>query len=781
MRSLDRLSRDEKNLIALGALADVEGITPFVFTDGPNGVRGAEGSTVFPSALVLAGSFDLALADEYGRMLAAEVRAAGANVLLGPVGDVLRVPWNGRAGESFGEDPFLSGELAGHVGRAVQESGVLAIAKHFVANNFEHLRTGSGPFFGRTHGVDVVVSERALREIYLEPFRRMFETYGLAGLMTSYNRLGGSYISENPEMLDLPRREWGFTGATFPDFLFAVRDVEAALDAGLDIPGLDGASGREAASVAALSDARIDELVGHVLSSIESVSLVEPESNPAGLGTVAALELAQRITREGAILLKNDGVLPAARGTRIALIAPTSLAHGAVIGGSAAVAWPEARVPSLGEELRRAGFDVIEVDPGAADIALPTIANKLLAEEAAIVVRDDTSGVEATIAASTLEFYDRPEGIGERWSASVATTVLAPATGTYRFALDFAGDATLTVNGTSITGSREASPMIEGPAYPLQAVVEVEAGPIEISVRYATGAALDVPPLGFRPGFRLGWSEVSHSIEDARAAARAADLAVIVVGRASGEAMDVESLHLPAVQESLIAAAANAASSTLVVTMGSGPVVMPWHESVDAILHLGQAGERSASALAELIAGAHEPGGRLPYTIPQLESDIPLDAHGYPGIDGTAVYSEGLDVGYRGYEQRAVEPLFAFGYGLGYTVFEQCDVHVAATSESIQLTAALRNVGPRTGKVVLQLYTAALDGDSPRALRGVGVATVSAGDVATVMIVVPWDELREFDEDRASYRHPASFRLELGYSSSDIWWSEEIRRSLREA
>lgn len=779
MRSLHDLSRDEKNLIALGGLSDVDGITPFVFTDGPNGVRGFEGSTVFPSALVLAASFDVALADEYGRMLAAEVRAAGANVLLGPVGDILRVPWNGRAGESFGEDPFLSGELAGHVGRAVQESGVLAIAKHFVANNFEHLRTGSGPFFGRTHGVDVVVSQRALREIYLEPFRRMIETYGLAGLMTSYNRLGGSYISQNAEMLDLPRREWGFTGATFPDFLFAVRDVEAALAAGLDIPGLDGASGREATSVAALSDDRIDALVGHVLSSIESVSLVEPESNPARLGTAAARELAQRIVREGAVLLKNDGVLPAAKGIRIALIAPTSLAHAAVVGGSAAVAWPEARVPSLGEELRRVGFDVVEVDPGAADTPLPTVTSELLAD-VAITVRDDASGVEATLAAPTLELYDRPEGVGERWSASVDASFLVPTAGTYRFALDFAGDATLTVNGTSITGSREASPMIEGPAYPLQAVV-VSAGPIEISIRFATGAALDVPPLGFRPGFRLGWSEVSHAIDDACAAARAADLAVIVVGRASGEAMDVESLHLPAVQETLIAAVADAARSTLVVTMGSGPLVMPWHESVDSILHLGQAGERSAPALAELIAGAHEPGGRLPYTIPKSESDVPLHPAGYPGVAGTAIYSEGLAVGYRGYQQRSVDPLFAFGHGLGYTVFEQKDVRVAATPEAIELTAELRNVGPRAGKVVLQLYSVALDGDSPRALRGVGVATVPAGDVATMVITVPWHDLREFDEGRASYRHPANFRLALGYSSSDIWWSEEMRRTLPEA
>lgn len=775
MRPLDSLTRAEKNLIAVGAVGEVAGLPAFVYTDGPNGVRGAIGSTAFPSSLVLGASFDVELAAEYGRMLATEVLAAGRNVLLGPVGDVLRVPWNGRAGESFGEDPVLVGEMAGRIGQAVQAHGVLAIAKHFVANNFEHRRTGSGPFVGRTDGVDVVISERALREVYLEPFRRMIAVYGVAGLMTSYNRLRGEYLSQTRAMLELPRREWGFEGATFPDYLFAVRDPQAALDAGLDIPGLDGPSGREAAAVEMLSADRIDELVGHVLSSIASVSLADATAHPERLGSPAARDLSERMVREGAVLLKNDAILPVARGARVLLVAPHDLSAMAITGGSAGVDWPEGRIESLADALRRNGFDVVDVDPGAADVPLPTVTSESLRSDAVVSVRDVATGAVRELALSEVELYDRPDGIGPEWSAELTATVVPRGPGRFRFALDFAGDAELTIDGESVVASREASPMIAGPAYPLQAFVDSAGGPIGISLRFSTAAALDVPPLGLRPGFRLGWSEVTEPFDRARHAAADADIAVVVVGRASGEAMDLESLRLPAAQEALIETIAAANPATLVVTMGSGPVVMPWIEQVPAVLHLGQAGEGSAPALADLVAGVHEPGGRLPYTVPRFESDVPLERDGYPGADGRAVYSEGLEVGYRGYRARGIRPLFEFGHGLGYTEFALDEAEIATDQHGIELTATVRNTGARAGKAVLQLYVDSLDGDSPRAMRAFAVVRASASDSARAVITVAWDDLREFDESAGS-RLPRRFGLDLGLSSSTTIWSREVER-----
>jgi hypothetical protein len=176
------------------------------------------------------------LARRYGVALGREVLAAGKNAIPAPAMDIARVPHGGRGGENLGEDPLLAGEIGGAIGGGIQSEGVLAVAKHYVANNFEWLRTGGGSFARRSPAIDIRVSMGTLYEIYLEPFRRALVRYGVAGLLGSYNRLNGRYTCQDAGLLDLPCTQWGWAGFTVPDFLFAVRDPGAALKAGLDLP-----------------------------------------------------------------------------------------------------------------------------------------------------------------------------------------------------------------------------------------------------------------------------------------------------------------------------------------------------------------------------------------------------------------------------------------------------------------------------------------------------------------------------------------------------------------
>jgi beta-glucosidase len=132
--------------------------------------------------------------------------------------DIARVPHGGRGGENLGEDPLLAGEIGGAIGGGIQSEGLLAVAKHYVANNFEWLRTGEGSFTRRSPAIDVRVSKRTLHEIYLEPFRRALVRYGVAGLLGSYNRLKGRYTCQDPDLLDIPRTHWRWAGFTVPDF-----------------------------------------------------------------------------------------------------------------------------------------------------------------------------------------------------------------------------------------------------------------------------------------------------------------------------------------------------------------------------------------------------------------------------------------------------------------------------------------------------------------------------------------------------------------------------------
>jgi beta-glucosidase-like glycosyl hydrolase len=318
---VNRLSLEDKLAVALHDFAAVtaENFVPFDYCDGPNGVRGHEGATAFPSTLALAASFDRELARRYGAALGQEALTAGKNAILAPALDIARVPHGGRAGENLGEDPMLAGEIGGAVGAGIQAEGVLAVAKHYVANDFEWLRTGNGSLPRRSDAIDIRVSSRTLHEIYLEPFRRALVRYGVAGLLGSYNRLNGRYTCQDPELLDIPRTQWGWAGFIVPDFLFAVRDPRAALEAGLDLPALGSDSQLTREDLLA-NEARLDSIALHVLAAVEYVGLKlmhEPSPQPPpGSASVAKI-----VAIEGMVLLKNDGpLLPMPASTRVAVV-----------------------------------------------------------------------------------------------------------------------------------------------------------------------------------------------------------------------------------------------------------------------------------------------------------------------------------------------------------------------------------------------------------------------------------------------------------------------------
>ncbi|BDZ64444.1 hypothetical protein GCM10025877_13820 [Agromyces mangrovi Wang et al. 2018] len=271
------VSIDEDRRLALNDFAG-GGLTPFVYADGPCGIRGVEGATALPSGITLAATFDTELAERYGDVLGAELRAAGCNVLLGPVLDVVRDPHGGRNGECLGEAPLLVGALGGRIARGVHAYGAIAVGKHFAAHDRETLRTGDGPYGARTDARDVRIDERALHEVHLEPFRRAVQDHGVAMLLASYVRVNGEYCSQSPELLRVPRTEWGFAGALMPDFLFAVRDAEAALAAGIDLPAIDlpgppPLAERTPAMVSAASDELVAGIGAHVRAAADQVGL----------------------------------------------------------------------------------------------------------------------------------------------------------------------------------------------------------------------------------------------------------------------------------------------------------------------------------------------------------------------------------------------------------------------------------------------------------------------------------------------------------------------------
>ena len=757
------MTRTADERIALNDLAG-GGVTPFAYADGSCGIRGVDGATALPSALTLAATFDPVIAEEYGALLADELLASGHNVLLAPALDIARDPRSGRLGENLGEDPLLAGELGGRMGRGIQQRGALAVAKHFVGNNIELRRTGEGSFGERTDAIDVRADERTLHEVYLAPFRRAVQDYGVAGLLGSYNRLNGEYACQSRFLLQLPREQWGFRGVTVPDFLFGVRDAEAALAAGLDIPGLDELAGRTEDMVTAADRELLAGVSEHVRAAVAQVGLVAASgvADPAGLGTCPALALAERVAIDGAVLLRNHEVLPFASGTRIALIGADEIAHRLVVGGAASVTLSSERIPDLDHELEAAGIRVVATAPGLANLPLPPL-TATDGVELSAVIRDGAG--ERLLSLRTAELRASDDDPGASWSA-VLTAVLPSDTGTRVIAVEFAGNVEVYFDGRRIAaGFREASPMIAGPHYVLQALVPATGSkPSRLEVRYRTGPAIAVPGTPIVPHLIVGAAPLDATRSAALAAASGVDAVVMLAGRVTGEAMDAESLELPAGQAELIDALAATGVPVVVVTHGAGPIVMPWRERVGAILHVGHPGERFAPALAAMLSGRHEPGGRLALTVPAEDPPVRAAA---PDPEGRLFYEEGVDVGYRGYERAGVEPAYWFGHGLGYAAIDLRAVSLDTSDVMVRLACG----SDRGGKAVVQLYARKATGET-LALVGFAPVRLHAGEERTVRVRIDRDAVCRWADGWVAPE--GELRVHVGFSRGDLRAALEV-------
>jgi beta-glucosidase len=448
------------------------------------------------------------------------------------------------------------------------------------------------------------------------------------------------------------------------------------------------------------------------------------------------------------VLLVNRGVLPLGAGVAsIAVIGTARDDARFVIGGSAALRLPEegASTP-LAAIAARAGGSVVFSQGSLGDVRLP-----LMPWHGVRAEYWDGAGEPARVATeAALDVPATPEGLGTPWSGRWTGAIVPERDGPHRFSLTFAGIAALYVDDVLVArGAREAARMIEGPEYPLQALVDLRAGrATRLRVEYETGPALIAPQAGLHgPQVQLGWQPPDGRIDDAAQAAGACDVAIVVVSDSSGEAMDRASLALPGDQDRLVAAVAAASPRTVVVLNTGGPVLMPWLGDVAAVLHVGYPGQRFGAALAAVLFGDADPGGRLPVTFPAAEDDGPVGRpEQYPGVDGDARYDEGLDVGYRHYDRHDRRPLFPFGHGLSYGDYRYSGLEIAADPGGVTVSVHVENAGARAGVEVVQLYVASPPEarQPPKQLKAFRKLSLAAGETSRVSLRVERDDLAAF-------------------------------------
>ncbi len=792
---LAAMTPDQKVAMALGDYASLAGlgVPTLPSDDGPSGIR-ADGTTSLPSAQTLAASFDRALARAYGETIGAEARGKGFNWWLGPAMDIARTPLAGRQPENLGEDPFLAGETAAQEVAGAKSRHVIATLKHYVANNAEWGRIGFNTPTGRAGNVNAIVSERALQEIYEAPFKRAIRESTADAVMCSYNRLNGPQTCESAALLsDL--KASGFQGFVAPDFIFAVKDPLAATLAGLDVPALGGPGGRTAAMFTSgqVPAARLDDIVRRTLFAMFDSGAFDDPLGPAAanVSTPEHQALATQVSAGGMVLLRNERHALPLGGRRlrsIAVIGPSGDDAVYISGGSSAVTpAPGATITPLAGIRARAGsgVDVTAAQGSLGDVPLTTPVPADGAGFAASYWNNgDFSGAPAlTRTDPAVDLAGAPAGVGPLWSARWTGTVTPSESGLYRFSLLQAGLATLWVDGRRVGPAyREGVQFLAGPRYPMQAAVRLTAGqPVSIRLDYSSSAQL------FGAQVHLAWQPPSASgIPAAVEAARHADAAVVLANDAQGEGMDRTSLALPGDQDELIDAVAAVNRRTIVVLNTGGPVLMPWLHRVEGVLQAWYPGQQFGAALASVLFGDSDPGGRLPITFPAGDDQGPAPPtrpERYPGVNGAQHYDEGLFVGYRWYDAFRQQPLFPFGYGLSYADFRFGRVRLHFDRGGVTATTRVTNTSRRSGSAVAQAYLSfpRWTGEPPRQLRGYEKVELAPGRSAVVAFRLDRADLTYFDE--ATHRQVVAggrYTLAVGSSSRDLPESASFELSGRD-
>ncbi|MFI8365733.1 glycoside hydrolase family 3 protein [Streptomyces sp. NPDC085466] len=793
--ALARLDLDAKarllggqDMWSLPALPEI-GLASLVMSDGPIGVRGVrwtadDPSVALPSPTALAAAWDPALARRAGRLLAQEARRKGVHVLLAPTVNLHRTPLGGRHFEAYSEDPYLTGAIGTGYVQGVQDGGVGTTVKHFVANDAETDR----------FTVDNHIAPRPLRELYLAPFEAIVENARPWGIMTAYNQVNGVTMTEHHQLVnDVLRGEWGFDGVNVSDWM-AARSTTGDILGGLDVamPGPATVYGEHlAAAVRAgeVDESAVDAAVRNVLRLAARVGALEgaPAAVPEPPAAIDGDALAREIARRGVVLVRNEnGALPLRPGT--VALSGAAARDARVLGGGSAQVFPEHVVSPL-DGLTAAlpdGSLTYTVGADPSDELAPADQGFTLRA----VCRDAEGTVlgEGSLPNGQVQWIgdDLPAGVTHDTLASIEVTgTFTPReSGAHAFGTRGLGAFTLTVDGRELfDGVQEMGPETD----PFEAFFgsPVERGTVELTAGETVGVSLrhtlakefaaPLPAVMFSFVHLGPRRDPDELIAEAVEAARSADTAVVVVAtteRVESEGFDRKDLALPGRQDDLVRAVAAANPNTVVVVNAGSPVELPWRDDVAAILLGWFPGQEGGAALADVLTGAEEPGGRLPTTWPVALADAPVTE--VTPTDGVLDYTEGLFIGYRAWDKAGAVPAYPFGHGLGYTTWSYDSL--TATPETV--TVRLTNTGDRPGRETVQLYLAPVRDTVERPARWLAAfAGVEAAPGETVETVIPlprrafeiWDE-----EKHAWTVVPGRYELHAAHSLADARLTAEI-------
>ena len=671
------------------------GIPAVVVADGPAGLRisptreGTESTyycTAFPVATLLASTWNTDLVNQVGQAMGQEVKEYGCDVLLAPALNIHRSPLCGRNFEYYSEDPYLTGKMATAMVKGVESNGVGTSIKHFAANSQETNRTA----------VDSRVSTRALREIYLKGFEMVVKEAQPWTVMSSYNKLNGTYTSESRDLLTtILRDEWGYKGLVMTDW-FGGRDAAAQIHAGNDLL-MPGREDQKQAILKALENGSLAmEDVDTDVKRILELVLRSPRFAQYKYTDKPDLKGHAEVTRasatEGMILLKNEqNALPLPdKIQKIAAYGTTS--YDFIAGGTGSGDVNEAYTISLVQGMENAGYKL--------DTELKAQYEKYMADEKAKQPKDNNPAAV---------FFNHP---------------------------------------------------------------------------------------------RVG--EFVPEAADLARKAKETDIALITIGRSSGEFQDRKiegDFDLTANEQALIKNVSEAfhkEGKKAIVILNIGGVIetASWKNYPDAILLAWQAGQEGGNSVADILSGKVNPSGKLTMTFPTSAMSVPANKNfpdaskidlkemiasfmgggkqqsDRPNIDFTN-YEEDIYVGYRYFDTFNVPVSYPFGYGLSYTTFDYSNMSSTDNGKSFTFTCTITNNGSKAGKEVAELYISAPGKDMAKPakeLKGfVKTNLLKPGEKQQISFTVNKTDLASFDESSNSWVvESGNYTAQVGASSEDI-------------
>jgi beta-glucosidase len=775
-----------------------------------HGVARAGYATVFPQAIGLAATWDTNLMAQVADVISTEARAKNNEFVRhnqrgryqgltfwSPNINIFRDPRWGRGQETYGEDPYLTSRLGVEFVKGLQGNDprylkVIATPKHYAVH--------SGPEPER-HSFDAKSDERDLRLTYLPAFKATIVEAAALSVMCAYNRTNTEPCCANQKLMkDILRGEWNFGGYVVSD-CGAIDDIylrhhwvktEAEASALAVKAGTDLTCGREYKSLVQavkdglITESEIDTAVKRLMTARFRLGMFDPpEMVPYARipfsenDSPAHRALSLKAARESIVLLKNDGpVLPFKRDIKtLAVIGPNADAPEVLLGnyngqpsksvtplaGIMSKVSPATRV-LYAPGMFKIGATSTPVSSSALTISGPGSAPGLKGEyfnnremngEPALVRTDAEVNFEWGVMSPATQIV--ADNFSIRWTGKLTP----PESGNYTLGVAGNGGVRLFVDGRMLIedlANRRTKTVVKQTRLEAGRAYDIRLEYSENANQYAAAKLIWSPPSGAR---------LLH--DDALSKARQADAVVMVLGispSVEGEEMDVKlegfrggdrsDISLPKMQEELLREVQALGKPVVVVLLNGSALAVNWaNDNVPAILDAWYPGEEGGTAIADVIFGDYNPGGRLPVTF-------------YKSVDQLPPFEDYRMQG-RTYRYFKGEPLYPFGFGLSYTKFEYDKLKLSSKNlkagEDLRITAEVRNVGDRAGDEVVQLYLTDVAASVPvpiRSLAGIKRVYLKPGEKQTISFVVNAEQMSVIDDNGARVIEPGEFLISVG-------------------